>query len=205
MQKMIVKLFILLFILTSLSCYAHRSGSWFLSNKNKRIYKTSSCNLDKPFPQMVMIPFFKSSSQIIPNCNTYPKHQTAMALMIFYHHWIEYFGDEDLKVKNMLEQVMITWDTKKRTAKRSYNLYGESKEGRDVTGITLTNTTIWVWEGYFHKISESSLMHELVHLALRARNGHGDRDHEGNRFEGWTRLHSELIYEAKETLRSFDI
>ena len=72
-------------------------------------------------------------------------------------------------------------------------------------GLTLTDTTTWVWEGYFHKISESSLIHELVHLALRAKNGHGDSDHEGGKFDGWTRLHSEMILEAKETLRSFDI
>ena len=100
---------------------------------------------------------------------------------------------------------MITWSTKKRTVKRSYNLHGELNEGREVTGITLTDSTIWVWEGYFHKISESSLMHELVHLALRAKNGHGDRDHEGYKYKGWTNLHSEMILEAKETLRSFDI
>ena len=205
MQKIIVKLFIMLFALTCLGCSAHQGASCFLSNKNKRIYKKSSCNLDKPFPQMVMIPFFKSSSQIMPNCDTHPKHKTAMALMIFYHHWVEYFGDKDYKIKNMLEQVMITWGTKKRTVKRSYNLYGELSEGREVTGIALTNTTIWVWEGYFHKISETSLMHELVHVILRVKNGHGDRDHEGDKYSGWTVEHSALIYEAKEMLRSFDI
>ena len=196
---------ILFFSMSLMSCSAHQSATCFLSNENERIYKTSSCNPEKSFPQMVMLPFFKRSAQIMPNCETYPKHETALALMIFYHHWLDYFGDDDLKVKNMLEQVMITWDTKKKVAKKSYDLHGELNEGRDVIGLTLTDTTTWVWEGYFHKISESSLIHELVHLALRAKNGHGDSDHEGSKFDGWTSLHSEMILEAKETLRSFDI
>ena len=48
-------------------------------------------------------------------------------------------------------------------------------------------------------------MHELVHLALRAKNGHGDPDHEGTKYNGWTIEHSAMILEAKEMLRSFDI
>ena len=199
------KILVLLFAMSTLSCSTHRGPACFLSNENEKIYKSSICSPEKPFPQMVMIPFFKSASQIVPNCNTHPKHKTAMALMIFYHHWLEYFGDEDLKVKNMLEQVMITWGLEKRTAKKSYNLRGEKSSGKQVIGLTMTNTTTWVWKGYFHKISESSLMHELVHLSLRARIGHGDSDHEGDKYHGWTDLHSTMILEAKETLRSFDI
>ena len=48
-------------------------------------------------------------------------------------------------------------------------------------------------------------MHELVHIALRAKYGHGDADHEGTIYSGWTDNHSAMILEAKEMLRSFDI
>ena len=154
---------------------------------------------------MVMIPFFKNATQIVPNCSTYPKHKTALAMMVFYHHWTKWFGDQDLVVKNYLEKVMIEWGVEKRKLKYGYSLKGEKKENIVVVGLTKSNTFIWVWQGYFHKISESSLIHELVHVALRAKNGHGDADHEGDKYEGWTIEHTAMILEAKEMLRSFDI
>jgi len=187
------------------SCPGHQKTSTFFSNKDLKIYKSSSCNEDKNFPQMVIIPFFKNATQIVPNCKTYPKHKTALALMVFYHHWVNWFGDDDLAVKKAIEKIMIEWDTKKRKIKRGYSLKGERRENITVVGITKSNSYIWVWEGYFHKISESSLIHELVHVALRAKNGHGDSDHEGNKYDGWTDSHSAMILEAKEMLRSFDI
>tara|TARA_R110002073_G_scaffold322091_1_gene498559 strand:+ start:1536 stop:2111 length:576 start_codon:yes stop_codon:yes gene_type:complete len=187
------------------SCPGHQSSTSFFSNQKRKIYKSSSCDVNKPFPQMVIIPFFESATQLMPNCDTYPKHQTALALMIFYHHWLKWFGDEELVVKKMLEKVMIEWDTKKRTVKRGYSLKGKLKRNITVVGIARSNSVMWVWEGHFHKIAESSLIHELVHLALRAKYGHGDSDHEGDKYSGWTVEHSAMILEAKEMLRSFDI
>mgnify|MGYP003628157298 FL=1 len=192
-------------MLLCVSCPGHQNASVFLSNNDKKIYKTSVCDPRKPFPQMVIIPFFKNAVQIVPNCQTYSKDKTALSLMVFYHNWLRWFSDEDLVVKKMLEKVMIEWDTKKRTVKRGYSLKGELKRNITVTGVARSNTVIWVWEGYFHKIAESSLMHELVHLALRAKYGHGDSDHEGNEYSGWTVDHSAMILEAREMLRSFDI
>ena len=202
---MLRKIFILFFILCCSACFGHSGGASFLSNKHKKIYKRSFCNPEKPFPQMVIIPFFKNATQIVPNCRTYPKHQTALALVIFYHHWLGHFGDDDLKVKNMLEKVMITWDTEKKISKKAYNLKGDVHRGSKVIGLTMSSSTTWVWKGYYHKIAESALMHELVHLSLRAKNGHGDNDHEGTKYDGWTRIHSAMILEAKEMLRSFNI
>ncbi len=177
----------------------------FFSNNHKKVYKVSSCNTNDSFPQMIVIPFFKNATQIIPNCETYPKHKTALALMVFYHHWLKWFGDENFIVKNMLEKVMIEWDTKKRTIKKAYNIRGKEIENPTIVGLVRTNTIIWVWEGYSHKIAESSLIHELVHLSLRAKYGSGDSDHEGNKYDGWTADHSKMILEAKDMLRSFDI
>jgi len=126
-------------------------------------------------------------------------------MMVFYHHWVNRFGDEDLIVKDALENLMIEWSKKKKTVKKGFSLDGKPRKNVTVTGITKTKSYIWVWEGYYHKISESSLIHELVHVALRAKNGHGDSDHEGSKYEGWTTDHSAMILEAKETLRSFNI
>jgi len=186
------------------ACVAQQKKISFLSNNNK-IYKKSVCEVNQPFPQMVILPFFKSATQIVPNCSTYPKHKTALALMVFYHHWLNNFGDDDLKVKAALEKVMITWGLEKRIIKKSYNLKGEAHTDSTVVGITRSDSVIWVWRGHEYKISESSLIHELVHVALRAKYGHGDSDHEGTKYNGWTSRHSEMILEAKETLRAFNL
>jgi hypothetical protein len=64
--------------------------------KINQFIKVPDVILKSPFPQMVLIPFFENASQIVPNCQTYPKHETALAFFIFYHKWTEYFGDRNL-------------------------------------------------------------------------------------------------------------
>lgn len=154
---------------------------------------------------MIVIPFFINATQIVPNCQTYPKHQTSLAMIVFYHHWVKWFGDDNFKIKNALENLMVEWGTEKKKLKTGYNLQGKKIKNANIIGLTQTKSYIWVWEGYNHKISESSLIHELVHISLRAINGHGDRDHEGYKYHGRTKAHTQMIIEAKEVLRSFNI
>ena len=187
------------------ACPGHTGTNLFLENDARRIYKYSKCDETKNFPQMITIPFFKGATQIVPNCRTYQKHKTSLALMVFYHHWYKNFGDENQVIKNLLEKVMVEWGTEKKRLKSAYNIHGEKKLNPTIIGIVKSKSYIWVWEGYDHKISESSLMHELVHISLRAHFGHGDADHEGDKYYGWTRRHTQMISEAKETLRSFGI
>jgi hypothetical protein len=199
------KITILISILCFVSCPGHQGTSTFFSNDYKKIYKTSICDESKSFPQMIMIPFFEGATQVVPNCETYPKHQTALAMMVFYHHWVKYFGDSELKIKQTLEKAMVTWGAEKKTLKLAYNMEGEKIVDATVIGLTQSSSLVWVWQGYGHKISESSLIHELVHLSLRALNGHGDYDHEGTKRDGWTPEHTKMIVEAKNMLRSFNI
>ncbi len=201
---MLKKIVILLSILSCFTCSGHGPGV-FLTNENKAIYKTSVCNPDKPFPQMVVIPFFENATQVIPNCKTYPKHQTALAFFVFYHKWTEYFGDSNYAVRGMLEKVMVQWDTKKKISKRGFNMRGEPFDNRTIIGRAESDTVTWVWQGYDHKISGSALFHELVHLALKAKNGNFDADHEGPKYRGWTYAHSLMIDEAKQMLRAFNL
>ena len=156
-------------------------------------------------PQMVMIPFFEEASQVVPNCKTYPKYMTALAMMVFYHKWEEYFGDANYAVRGMLQKVMIRWDPNKKISTRGFNLHGERFSKRTIIGRVEAKNIIWVWQGYDHKISESALMHELVHLALYAKNGNPDADHEGSKYKGWTTAHSMMIDDAKNMLRAFNL
>tara|TARA_R100000152_G_C6754667_1_gene178378 strand:- start:141 stop:746 length:606 start_codon:yes stop_codon:yes gene_type:complete len=201
MKKIAIILFLSLFAVT---CSGH-SSTIFFKNDFKIVYKNDYCNPDRPFPQMILIPYFNQATQIVPNCNTYPVHKTALALLVFYHHWLENFGDRDMVVRGMLEKVMIKWGTEKRVSSRGYDLKGKRFKDRNIIGLVEANNIIWVWQGYHHKISESALIHELVHLALRAKNGTADPDHEGFKYRGWTSRHSRMIVQSKRMLRAFDI
>ena len=154
---------------------------------------------------MVVLPFFENATQIMPNCNTYPKHQTVLAFFVFYHKWVEYFDDSDYAVRGMLQKVMVRWGTDKRISARGYSLDGKLFKNRSIIGRVESDNIIWVWQGYDHKISQSALIHELVHLALKAKNGTADPDHEGGKYRGWTYAHSVMIDEAKQMLRAFGL
>ena len=201
---MIKKIVIFLCLSFCFTCSGH-GPSVFLSNDNKKIYKSSVCNPEKSFPQLIIIPFFEKASQLVPNCQTYPKHQTALAFFVFYHKWTEYFGDGDYAVKGILEKVMVRWDTEKKISKRGYNLEGAPFQNHTIIGRVESDSMTWVWQGYDHKISQSALFHELVHLALRAKLGTADPDHEGSKYRGWTVAHSVMIIEAKQMLAAFNL
>jgi len=203
---MIKKIIIfLIIVLCSVTCSSHNS-TVFLNNDYKLIYKRLQCDSDKQLPQMIIIPYFNRASQIVPNCKTYPVHQTAFALFVFYHQWLEYFGDNNMAVRGVLEKVMIKWGTEKRISETGYDMKGDPFENRNILGVVESESIIWVWQGYNHKMSESALFHELVHLAIRAKHGeHGDPDHEGLRYRGWTPRHSKMIIESKQILRAFEL
>jgi len=200
-KKKIVSILIVLFC--AVSCNAHENV--IFSNTYTKIYKNSRCKPSDGFPQMIMIPFFHRATQIVPDCKTYPKHKTALALMVFYHKWQEYFGDDDYAVKELLNKVMVKWGRQLRTIEaRGFNLHGEPITKATIQGIVETDTIIWVWQAY-GKISETSLMHELVHISLKASIGTTDPDHEGDTYQGWTPAHTRMINEAKDMLRAFNI
>lgn len=195
----------LIVIIFSISCSNHNS-TVFLNNKYRKITIASQCDPKKDFPQLIILPYFDRASQLMPNCKTYPVYKTSLALFVFYHQWIEYFGDSDYAVRGMLQRVMIHWDTKKRAGVNGYDMEGRSFESdQKIIGLVETDSIIWVWQGYHHRISESSLVHELVHLALRARNGEADPDHEGLKYRGWTSRHTRMIAETNQMLRAFEL
>jgi hypothetical protein len=196
---------VIVFVLCMVSCPGSLVDTSFLANNYKKIYKHSVCDPERPFPQMVVLPYFKNASQIVSDCKVYPKHKTALGLMIFYSHWVEEFGDPKQIVKDALEKIMITWGLEKKSMKRAYSINGKKIKNATIIGLTQGNSVIWVWRGKDFKISKSSFAHELVHVSLRAINGHGDYDHEGSLREGWTEQHTELIIDVKRALDAFGL
>ena len=201
-KKTILLLIVMVF---SMTCAGNEKIRFFHNPDLAKIHKRSFCDPDRPFPQMIMIPFFGKATQIVPSCNLYEKHKTSLSMIIFYQQWVENFGDDDHSVRRMLEDVMIEWDVNKKTVKKAYNLKGEKVINVRVNGLARGGNYTWIWAGYVNKISETSLMHELVHLSLRAKNGHGDADHEGKKYKGWTWEHTSLVIKTKNILRTFNI
>ena len=195
---------LILFCLCATQCESRKNI--IFSNSYTKIYKNSVCKPDEKFPQIVMIPFFESATQLVEDCKTYPKHKTALAMMIFYHKWQEYFGDSDYSVKNTLNKTMIKWGKNVRALDANgFDLEGEPLTHALIAGLTESKTVVWVWQGKHGKISETSLMHELVHISLGASVGNFDPDHEGGKYYGWSPAHSVMIEEAKDMLRAFNI
>ena len=100
---------------------------------------------------------------------------------------------------------MVRWDMNKKISKKGFSLDGGPFKNRTIIGRVESDSVTWVWKGYDHKISQSALFHELVHLSLRAKNGTADPDHEGSKYRGWTSAHSNMIIEAKQMLRAFGL
>jgi len=64
------------------------------------------------------------------------------------------------------------------------------------------------WSGTMPgRLYDTSLVHELVHVAIYAKtNGeHGDPDHEGTKYQGWTKEHTKFIKETNSVLEGMDI
>ena len=194
---------LLIAILCILMTCEPRNPMSFLNDSNV-IQKSRLCDPDKPFPQMVIIPFFNRATHIVNHCDVYPTSHVAMSLLIFHHMWSDYFGDSSYLVKDMLEKVMIEWGDEMKVAKRGYDINGIPFVERKVIGLAMSSSYTWIYAGSGRRMSETSLFHELVHLAIRAQNGvHGDPDHEGNKYEGWTPAHTDLIIKSKDMLRAF--
>jgi len=175
---------------------------------NKRIiYKRFDCDAGRAFPQMMMIPFFRRAAQISPNCQTYPSKNVSMAMIIFYHNWLYHFHDDRLLIKRMLEKVVIEWGLEKKEATgRGFYIDGKKNSNSKLIGLVMSPTMIWVYQGDEHRISETSLIHELVHLSIRAAGFRGgDPDHEGPKYLGWTPAHTKFINETKDILRVYEI
>ena len=164
------------------------------------------CVEDGKFPQMVLLPSFVAASQIVPSCHLFDRDEVAWTLNVFYKEWKKEFGDPDGKVLKMLNEVMITWGVEERTVPRAYSVHGKLLENPNVVGLAISPTVLWAHVGDTGYISETSLVHELVHLALWATDGSPDADHEaGATFGGWTTEHTSFIWRLNKFLRTFNI
>ena len=165
------------------------------------------CMASSASPKMVKIPGFSNSWQV-QRSNTFPDPEKIhTTLDLFYKKWKTRYGDPEGRVYSTLNNMMLDWDPKKKYIDNSgFTVDGKQMKGY-VRGITLLPGYIWLWhDKRYDRIAASALVHELVHSALWAMDGnHGDPDHEGDLFEGWTPDHTLFISELNRELAWLDI
>tara|TARA_R110002110_G_scaffold26039_3_gene96187 strand:+ start:2264 stop:2728 length:465 start_codon:yes stop_codon:yes gene_type:complete len=154
---------------------------------------------------MMKIPYYENAWQI-QEINTWPSpDNVSIAINIFYKHWHLKFGDRKQRVYKTLNKIMIEWAPEENKQLLGYSISGKISRGK-VKGIALSQTYIKVQKTIYERIASTSLIHELVHVALwNSGNILGDPDHEGTLYEGWTPKHTKMIKEVNRILADIDI
>ena len=187
---------LLVIVFTSVSCPGH---VWQSDLSHSRIPDAWRCSelADK---QMVKIPGFSQAWQVVERCDEFPAERVSIALVFFYFEWKQKFGDFDGSVRRALDNIMIEWSSKDRFSS-AYDVTGQYIRDASVVGLALTPSVIWVKIREEKMICKTSLVHELVHIAIWAKKKtDADPDHLGPKFTGWSVEHSALIQEVNDQL-----
>ena len=187
---------ILIIIICIASCAI---DSWTATPKD--VSSSSRCDPLDEFPQMIQVPGFKSTWQVVHNCNQHPREKTSIALKIFHSEWIQQFGDS-WAVNKRINELMITWSIESKRGQGYHTDGRRALENTRFLGFVLSPTTIWVHpRNLGESICESALVHELVHISIWALKGtDGDPDHQGTQYSGWTVDHTALIQRVNKLL-----
>lgn len=163
------------------------------------------CNPGRFGPQLIMIPGFDNTWQIVENCDVYPREKTAIALRVFLGEWEAVLGNSEF-ARRSFDELIITWKNNEAEAIYSgYTIDGFLVENVRVKGSTLNSNTIHIYQEPYgqnkhERVCESALAHELIHVVLWKIYGHGDPDHLGSKYRGWTHSHSLIVQRTNKAL-----
>ncbi len=142
------------------------------------------------------IPGTPSITMRTTHCNDYIFKQDKMskAIHLFVEEYAYEFDISEHEVWSILTGLEIEVSAIPKIVKNLFDINGKFVEESPVNGLALTPSKIWV-EIKTGQIWSSSLAHELVHIVIWHQNGkvHGDPDHEGDKFSGWTEKHTKFI------------
>jgi hypothetical protein len=148
-----------------------------------------------PTPISESLPGFTNSLQVYHD-GVYTSDEVALAMILFYTLWEDWYGDEELKLFHALSELAIIWMPRAWEIKVSVfdedGLKIDGGRGILLDGLTHGNSVILVSKGS-GELWKTSLVHELTHIALMATTGTADPDHLGDKYPGWTEEHSGLI------------
>ena len=155
-------------------------------------------------PQMVKLPVFTQTWQIVSDCDRHSREAVSIAIVFFYMDWQRNFGD-DGTVWRAINNLMIEWSDEKKIVS-GYDSSGQRINKARASGAALTSGIIWVKPSELGPVCETSLVHELVHIAIwNIKGTDGDPDHIGKKYSGWTVDHSALIQRVNDKLCALGI
>ena len=154
---------------------------------------------------MVKLPHYENAWQIKEK-NSWPSAKNvSIAVKIFYKKWKEEFGDPNQRVHKALNKLMIEWMEPTQKTILGYSMNGRMSRGK-AKGIALSPSYLKIRKTGYQRIASTSLIHELVHIALwNSGNILGDPDHEGREYSGWTWKHTKMIKDLNTILANIDI
>ena len=164
-----------------------------------------------PANKLNRVPGYKFTYQQTDDCDYfYPSH-TSLALHVFYVEWVSKFGDTDGALLRAINDLTIEYGTYQKLISRVYSIDGKFRPGQTViSGLTGNNgryVFVWIGKGSHPRLHKTSFIHELVHVAIYAANfgEHGDPDHEGEKYKGWSTMHTKFIQDTNEVLKGMDL
>tara|TARA_B100001057_G_C22762324_1_gene916326 strand:- start:168 stop:767 length:600 start_codon:yes stop_codon:yes gene_type:complete len=165
-----------------------------------------SCLNDKFKKNIAGLPNIASSTT---RCIDYKfdEKNLAYAIKLFVSEYSREFDVDELKVWSYFYGLEIESSIYPREVQAAYDSKGNLLEGIvPVSGLALSKDKIWVEIRTSH-IYTSSLVHELIHVIIWNENLgiHGDPDHEGKNFSGWSKKHTKFIKKINLMLQDLDV
>ena len=111
--------------------------------------------------------------------------------------------DNAWQIQPKKDSIMIEWRDETNNS-NGYAMNGNWVTGR-VKGVAISPGYIWVWRGQYERLAATALVHELIHVALWLKNGEADSDHEGTKYKGWTKRHTEFMHSLNYLLATMDL
>ena len=148
------------------------------------------------------IPGLINSWQLTTECRVDPE-ETFTAISMVYKGWTDEFGpDEGLRIFKAFNNLTVEWAEEPFAVSDEEweKIFGEKPDTpKLVFGEATWDVAPKIWIVRSMTGSEYNepkrLLHELVHIALRASDpaSRGDFDHEGPIIKAWTKRHTKLI------------
>lgn len=189
-------LFLLLFALPLMTC----THSW--KGIPEGVPHYMMCQESNEGPHMLKVPGFKKSFIIVERCNEVDRERVSVAFKVFIAEWerVTKNTHSTSVVKESINKLVVKFSSEKKTA-NAYTIDGTYGKSFSLSGLTLSPGWVWVKILPGQRLCNTSLAHELVHVALWNLSGkHGDPDHLGKAFKGWEVYHGLIIQETNTLL-----
>lgn len=163
------------------------------------------------FPLFACVQVLKERRETLElaECNIpYLPEDINLAKDVFYNVWYNKFGDPNDELAENLSIMCVIFEPEKWRVKGGFFLDGRPlpPDGYPIIGQALSETLIIVYSKDLKQpLYKTSFAHELVHVALKTRNGSADPDHLGDKYEGWTQEHNDLIREVNHVLKVLEL